>query len=460
MTLRHSYALYCAFLLTSAAGCSHFADATPNSQDVLAAEWLLAPAARGSLKLDIRQLPDIAYRDPSPAPDAAFRALTEEQAQCLASANSSKANFLDQQARELEEKRPSLGEMLLHLLADRELRAEVLRSLALEDRNQTAGTALQHYFRLIETEAKADLARRSIALMQPGLAELAKMRDGGLKVPAELDGLEAQEAQMRADLVRLEAGITSLNDSLAQLLGMPGCCRGWRFWPAVDLAIKPDVPDVRSALHVAHQHRPALLLNQKMQAEATSATSGAARMALQSAYGVASPDSSDRTSRPGHLLDVAIQFIHHESKSPGDSLAVLGRQTERQVEDEVCQALNELQRQVQLIGIVRSRLMRQEQRLADLENKLAQGLISPMSLSAPRLEAIKLEADLIQEVAGWHIARVKLKQAQGLLVAECHDHAACLRLEVGLTSTYYTELLSRPAALPTGAGTAPSESER
>jgi hypothetical protein len=447
MMLRHPYALICAVVLSSAAGCGHFAGAMPkNHQDSLPAELLLAPALRGPVSVDPKQLPDIAYRDPSPTADAPYRILTEEQAQCLASANSSKANFLDQQARELEQKRTSLGERLLHLEADRALRVEVLRSLALEDRNQTAGGTLKYYFRLVEAEVKADLARRSIALMQPSLAELQRMRDGGLKVPTEMDGLESQELQLKADLVRLEAGINSLNDSIAQLLCMPGCCcRAWRFLPTAELGIQPTVPDVKVAMDVAHHFRPALLLNDKIQREANSSTPGAVRMVLTSAYGVASPGGNEHGGLPHKLLDTAIQLIHHESKSPTDSLDALGRQTERQVEDEVCQALNELQRQVQLISVTRSRLIRHQQRLAEQESKLAQGLTAPLALLSPRLEAIRLEADLVQEVTGWHIARVKLKQAQGLLVAECHEHSGCLILEFAPQSSHITEYLPPPA---------------
>jgi hypothetical protein len=46
-----------------------------------------------------------------------------------------------------------------------------------------------------------------------------------------------------------------------------------------------------------------------------------------------------------------------------------------------------------------------------------------------RLAWLKTRSDLVHEVMAWHIARAKLRQAQGMLVAECGFAPHCADLQ-------------------------------
>ena len=45
--------------------------------------------------------------------------------------------------------------------------------------------------------------------------------------------------------------------------------------------------------------------------------------------------------------------------------------------------------------------------------------VTAFDLSAAQLELLRAESDMLHRVIAWKIAEAKLKQAQGLLAAEC-----------------------------------------
>lgn len=402
------YLLLGVALLRAAGGCQH-PHATTCAPDSLAVTPTLAPVARGSLRSDLGQVAaGPSCPAPAPAPPAEYRALTEERAQCLASVHSPRANYLDAEAEALERgARCSLIGVLTHARQNRALEQQVLHYTALEDRNRNAGRALEQYFRLAESEAKAELLRSGLGELERTLQDVNVLKAKGLKVPPELESLEDQGLQLRGDLARLENAIAALNDSLARQTGLEPCGRCWRLRPTLDASPPPASPDLASAVALAYENRPSLQLSRILAHESRPQTLPAMKRFMQLTTGV-----------PGAASLVA-GSERREFPARQAQLDRLNREAERLVREEVCQALHDVQAQAELVCLVRARLAGQQARLRELEDKVAKGIVSSVHLLAPRLQADRLEADLLHEVADWHIARVKLKQAQGLLVVEC-----------------------------------------
>ena len=57
-------------------------------------------------------------------------------------------------------------------------------------------------------------------------------------------------------------------------------------------------------------------------------------------------------------------------------------------------------------------------RVAELEKREAAGQQVTLELVTARIDLLKVRGELVQAVADWHIADVKLAQAMGLLVRE------------------------------------------
>src|SRR5207302_1699969 len=92
---------------------------------------------------------------------------------------------------------------------------------------------------------------------------------------------------------------------------------------------------------------------------------------------------------------------------------------ERAAVMEIRQAASALACQAQLVVLARQRVESFHVRVKEMEDKSKQGLASFVEVTQAHLEWLRARGDLIKEVMAWHIARVKLKQAQGILAAEC-----------------------------------------
>jgi hypothetical protein len=419
MTRYAPYLLFGAALLGLIAGCHHHERQNGAGQTM---PPTLPPASRDTIRAELDQMA-VAATCPAPPIDwpRDYRAITEAEAQCLASANSSKANYLDQEAEALDATRTcTVVGILTHSKENIALQKEVLYYSALEDRNQSAGLALEQYFRVAENEAKLDLLRASLAALERTQKDVAILKERGMKLPAELETLDDQKDQLLADVTRLQNNISNLNDNLARLAGLDGCGRCYRLRPVLDQGPVAPPPDLDAALAVARAHRPSLLLSRAMEGQQNRHTLPAMKFFMQSTSGVLGSGGSpgDQTLL-GKILGLSPRSDRRELTARKSQMERVTSETERVVHEEVCQAIRNLRVQAELVCATRERLKGQMERVRDLESKVARGLLSTADVLAPRLRAHRLEADLLHEVADWHIARIRLKQAQGLLIAEC-----------------------------------------
>jgi hypothetical protein len=92
---------------------------------------------------------------------------------------------------------------------------------------------------------------------------------------------------------------------------------------------------------------------------------------------------------------------------------------ERAVAAEARQAAAEWHAKSQLLVLGRERVATATARQRDAEETAKFGGGSFLEVLNANLEAYKARAQLVEDLMGWHAARARLKQAQGVLVLEC-----------------------------------------
>ena len=147
-----------------------------------------------------------------PAP--AYRRLTAAMCQELAVRNSEIATVLQKAALD------SGGGKKKHHGSDAgEARAQALLFAAEEARNRAAGEALDMYYKLVAAEAGAQVGRGAEGDLNRLLKTARAAVAAGQKEPPGTAQLEAQLAEVSADVIRAEGGARELNHGLRAASG-------------------------------------------------------------------------------------------------------------------------------------------------------------------------------------------------------------------------------------------------
>ncbi len=384
----------------------------------------LFPANRGSIDIDLAKLPSPSSNLPGllPGPDGQhpYWGLTEAECLCQAAANSSLGNMLEGEngakGRHGKKRSGKAGDV----------KQNVYFYLAEEARNQSAGAAMDLYYRLAEAEAKWDLLQSSLETTQEVQKEIHKIRQQGLKVTSEVEALERRGLEVQTDQHRLRGAIIKLNGELASLLGWDSS-QGL-LWPAADFAVVDSAVDTEEAVALGLAQRPQLLLLREVNANLNAQTLPLVRGLLQ---GV------------NPLLGLALKVEHPclgwvlclgkicSSLHPCQEKAELAqrrrqvqqllRDREKAVAEEVRQAVYHLRTQTQLVAMARQRALLRRARYVELEERRRQGLASLLEVAPAKLAWSQASSEVVQEVMAWHIAQVRLKQAQGVLTQDCQS---------------------------------------
>lgn len=385
----------------------------PGGEAVAAA---LFPANRGSINIDLKKLPPPSATLPGllPGPDGQlpYRGLSEEACLSQAAANSSLANMLEGEsgARGQHGKKQS-----------RDLQQRVNFYLAAEARSQSAGKAMELFYRLAEAEAKWDLLIGSLETAQEINQEVGKIRQQGLKVTSELAMLERRWLDLQTDQQRLRGGIVKLNSELSAMLGV-NSAQG-PLWPAADFVVVEPAIDIEEAVALGLSQRPQLLLLRDLQANLIAQNLPLVKGFLQ---GV------------NPMLGLAMQAEHpclswllclgkicsslHPCQAQAElaarrrQLEQLLRDREQAVAEEIRQAVHALRTQTQLVALARQRSLERRSRYQEVQERRQQGLASLLELAPAKLAWAQASSEVIQEAMAWHVAQIKLKQAQGLLI--------------------------------------------
>jgi hypothetical protein len=379
-----------------------------------------APRERGQLEKTLADVPvklgvaEALHDLPAAKP---YRPLTDRECECRAAAEATLANLF---ANELQ----SVGGRHAKLFGDRlrRLQITILTHSEAEARNQSAGAALELFYRLAEAEARWELLRESITALDSAVAKARELTRQGIMPTGDSEDLLRQRIDLQADALQLHQGIERLNAELKVLLGITGCDSDeWRIWPALELPEEIAAVDPAAALAQGLANRPALALVRLLPDVLTLDTLPAARMLLTSYNALLGGDNPAKRLKVCALVELLAKAIcgRAELEKYRTQLQLLALEREQAVLKEIRLAAQAVNLAREHVALAREVVRVRKDRLIDVDAKAAKGIASFKDTTTARTDWLKARGDLAKAAAELLTARAKLREAQGLLGQEC-----------------------------------------
>jgi hypothetical protein len=341
-----------------------------------------------------------------------YVSLSAPDLQCLAAARSSLANLIEMEREILactaSGCRHHKGE------CEARMKDDLLALRAVEERNRSAGAALELYYRLAESEAGLDILQESQAGLDHALANIAELREQGIKVEVDEHALARRKIELADQQAEAELGREQSHGGLKLLLNL-AAEDPTRIWPAADLAAVAEPLDVEAAVAMGLASRAELIILRCLIESLTVQTLPGARAALSQR------DPSLGTSVDLRKLHLLLAHTRGASELPGRraQLAQLLDERERTIAEEIRANAATMAARLRQAGLAQQIVANRKARVTELEKKRELGMATPFEIAAEKLEVTKAEGELMRKVVAWRIAQVKLRQSQGLLAAEC-----------------------------------------
>jgi hypothetical protein len=347
-----------------------------------------------------------------------YRGLDERTAQCLAAANAPLANLLDG-----ENARPSVLGFVKHKgevnAAGDDLVREARRLAALDARNRAAMDALEQFLHLADADGRNQLYVAGIEMFdkyQNGV--VPKLRAAGLPYP-ESDDLQRQRATILERQQTIEGSISLLNIDLTARLGSK-LEANERFWPVGNFGMSPESVDVPVAVKRALANRADLQLLRMLQDRLNADTLPSVRDSLKLLHGLAggaSPPTplsffAKLKSRFCSQGPSPLEQAELESRRKQIAELIAARETEIVAQVQAC--AEQIAIESNRVALLRSRADSFGEVLAK-----ARAVNKPADVLLAETDHLKARAEVLEAVFKWHLWRVKLKAAQGLLGSEC-----------------------------------------
>jgi len=365
----------------------------------------------GSLSLPSYQAVEKALAKPSDV--SGYRLLMDSQCQCLAAAESTLGNLLDSQRQSTL---AGSGKRRDREAQSRSVLADVLGLRAVEQRNKSAATAMELYYRLAGAYFGRDQLDRSIDEVQRSIDDFRKTKATGLSVPGDEEKLQTQRIELVDRKVQAESAAAQLNEHLDGLLGLARD-PSQPLWPGAEMTVAASPIDVEAAVAAGLPMRPDLAMLCVLRETLSEETLGPVRSAL------ALVDPLMGSSSPKkHMISTALHRsrVCLETQSRQAQLDQLFADQRRKAENEIRSAAADAEKRLRQVGLARDKLDQCQAQLTRLrQRRQAKGVIPVSQISAAQLEVLRAESDAFQAVVEWKIAMVKLKEAQGLLASEC-----------------------------------------
>ena len=188
-----------------------------------------------------------------------------------------------------------------------------------------------------------------------------------------------------------------------------------RSGPPTPLRISSDVTDTETAVATARQCRPDLNLLRALVADADRG----GELANGVLNGINPLLGNSTAIHPFFALVVSLK--HDPSRvEAGTRQQLLGvlDSRERQAEAEVRAAAATLKRRRAAAAAKAGEVRNLAARVSELEKREAAGQQVTLELLTARMDLLRVRGELVQAVADWHVADVKLAQAMGVLARE------------------------------------------
>lgn len=403
--------LLCASAL---AGCAHrCASVQPGADNnPMAPQPPELQSQRTNLSPDLSALPSYEAVDrllsAAPAP-AEYHVLRAEEVQCLAASNAPLAKLYDSESQAAANKKDRHGR------GDGLVQSQLLAYRALNERNKAAAAALELFYLMAEAYLNGDILDQSVAEVDRSMNDLDQLKQSGLKMPPDQTALRRQKLDLLDRRIPLQSGMRQMQGQLQQLCNFEAD-ETLPIWPAADLIVTVASIDLPAAIVEGVANRADVGALRMLNSSLDAGTLPAARSGVQSL----GPGLG--TAMAGKRLLGGESGGDEELPTRQTQLAEALADTERTASREIGEAAHNVEAQLRGIAVARERQELWKQRVAALEEKHEANGVTTFDLSAARLELLHAASDTVHRVAAWKIAQIKLKQAEGLLAAECGYH--------------------------------------
>jgi hypothetical protein len=301
------------------------------------------------------------------------------------------------------------------------LKQEILADTACEVRNQAASSALEAYFRLAETEARRELAEKAAVVLADAVERGRNLKAQGIKTPPELDTLERKEIDLKSDTAQLRLAQTRLQHDLKALLGPPANAPAHVIRPVLDMDayVAPGDSAVEAAKGLAT--RPELRMWRTLGQSLDAASLPVAQSALQSVNPLAG-GALDKGAHSGCACRKAVLELCKGQADPEmfrQEILAYACEREEQIASDIRRDVRLLVVQTEILILARRRAADNQRRVEELAERQAKGLSSFADTAHARLEFLRARGTIVEAAATLLIYKVKLRQDQGLLAAEC-----------------------------------------
>jgi hypothetical protein len=348
--------------------------------------------------------------------------LTPRQCQGQAAENSTVANLLDRE-REKPERKLGLYSRLKNHGDDRAtgLKQEILFDTACEIRNQMASSALEAYFRLAETEGRSELAEKAAVVLADAVARGRQLKAKGVKTPPELDTLERKEIDLKSDTAQLRLAQARLQHDLKALLGPPANAPEHLIRPVLDMdayvAPGDSAAEVAKGLATRPEMRMWRTLGQSLDAASLAVAQSALRAVNPLAGGAMDKGSRSSSARLQAVLEMCKGLT--DAEAVRQQILGYGAEREQQIASDIRRDVRLLAIQAEIVNLARRRAADSQRRVEEATDRQAKGLSSFAETAEARLEVLRDRGTVVEAAATLLIYKVKLRQDQGLLAAEC-----------------------------------------
>jgi hypothetical protein len=367
----------------------------------------------------VGELPPIYFPQPH------YRLLREADAECGAVRFASLANMLDKERAQMAAAHPppSGCKALFCGKGDRAwaLRRTILYYAALDDRNRSAGQALQLYFKSAELETQISLMQSSRDGLTGAIKKSEELSKKGFHLPVDPESLRRRLLDTEADLTRAQAGLLDVNGRLKGLIGASDLAADEWLWPAIEVPVTFEGVDVEAAVGLALEKRPELRLLREMSGDLDNQSLPVVREYLHSVSGLmgASGGPTKHVVATLVLLKGLITGGSGEEQSRQAQIAQLIAEREQAIANDVRRSVADLHAKARLVALSRERVVSAEKAHADAGHKAELAGGSFLEQLTANLDWYKARNQLTVDVMAWHAARAKVREAQGVFVWEC-----------------------------------------
>ncbi|MEM6798584.1 MAG: hypothetical protein AAF589_03640 [Planctomycetota bacterium] len=292
--------------------------------------------------------------------------------------------------------------------------------LALQEsdlRNASAAAALTSFYLLAGVEAAEDHAELGMREVEASLERIDRLKGKGLPIPSEVDrdALAIKLDELRDKKLQLRFARIQLNGQLRRLLGCPLDERRF-FWPKVEWNPDLDPLDVESLVAEGVAERSDLRSLRLVRCKLEKTTLPVARQVLQvidGTLGTVSPT-------PGILGNLRCRDCKdHEISVRCRQLTMIEADATEVAIGKIKSAAYKVVVQQDRVRLAKLTVDARRERLAQLEKIRETEDISVFEISVARGRLFEAESSLVSKVVELKVARVGLREVQGLLAIDC-----------------------------------------